>query len=152
MNASDIDITDLIQQHQAIQAHMKFLTKALSTLSTRPIQLISYFTPLRDRIARYRWSLYDFKEAIRRQSQLDERILHNSDQMKDILKEHQEIRERIDAAIKLADDAVNRKTTQARLIGYSWKINEAVNGICQVLERHMAKEDNLLRQRQKACV
>jgi chromosome segregation ATPase len=152
MSASDAEITDLIQQHQAIQAHMKFLTKALSTLSTRPIHLITYLTPLRDRIAHYRWSLYDFKEAIRRQSQLDERILRNSNEMKEILKEYQEIRDRIDSAIKLAEDAVNRKMTQEKLIGYSCKISEAVDGICRILEQHMDREDNLLVQRRKTCV
>jgi hypothetical protein len=152
MSASDAEITDLIQQHQSIQAHMKFLTKALSTLSTRPIHLITYLTPLKDRIAHYRWSLYDFKEAIRRQSQLDERILRNSNEMKEILREHQEIRVRIDTAIKLAEDAVNKKMPQEKLIVYSWKIDEAVNGICRILEQHMAREENLLVQRRTACV
>jgi hypothetical protein len=149
MITSNIEIENLIQRHQAILAHMNFLIKALSTLSVQPSQSTTYSTSLRDRIACYRWSLYDFKEAIQRQSELDECILPRNDQPKEILKEYQEIREQIDTAIELIEDAANNKVGQEELIIISRKVNEAVNIICKTLKHYIDEEDNYLKQQQK---
>ena len=147
MTTSYNEIKNLIQQHQAIQAHMKFLINSLSTLSTQSNQEVSYSIPLKDRIALYRWSLYDFREAIQLQIELDDRIFLGSSSTEEILREHQRIREQIDIAIRLAENAVYHNISQEELNIYSLNIIEAVNKICESIEQHIAKEDNLLKQR-----
>jgi hypothetical protein len=147
MTTSDNEISNLIHQHQAVQAHMKFLINALSTLYTQSDQEMPSSTPLKDRIALYRWSLYDFKETIQRQIELDERIFLGSRSKEGILREHQGILEQINNAIVLAENAVSNKTSQEELKIYSLNIIEAVNRICETMELHMTKEDELVRQR-----
>lgn len=147
MTTSDNEIKNLIQQHQAVQAHMNFLINALSTLSTQSNQEMLYSTSLKDRIALYRWSLYDFREAIQRQIELDERILLGSSATEGILREHQGIQEQINVAIGLAESAVYHKTSQEELKIYSLNIIEAVNRICKAIEQHMTKEDELVKKR-----
>lgn len=146
MTTSDNEISNLIQQHQAVQTHMKFLINALSPLYAQSDQEMPYSTPLKDRIALYRWSLYDFKEAIQRQIELDERIFLGERSMEEILRENQGILEQINNAIVLAENAVDNKTSQEELKTYSLNIIEAVNRICETMELHMTKEDELVRQ------
>ena len=148
MTISDIKLINISQQHQAIHAQMKYLIKALPLLSKQPCQIMGYSTNLKDQMARYRWSLYDFKEAVRNHSELDERIFRNSRFNKEISKEHQEIREQIDTAVSLSEDATNNKLAHEDLINYSEKINMLVKEIWKTMEQHMAKEDNLLKQPQ----
>jgi len=149
MTTSYNEIKNLIQQHQAIQAHMRFLINSLSTLSTSTPsnQEVSYSIPLKDRIALYRWSLYDFREAIQLQIELDDRIFLGSSSTEDIFMDHQKIREQIDITIRLAENAVYHNISQEELNIYSLNIIKAVNKICESIEQHMAKEDNLLKQR-----
>jgi hypothetical protein len=154
MTTSDNEIKNMIQRHQAIQAHMKFLINSLSTLSTstQSNQETTYSTPLKDRIALYRWSLYDFREAIQRQIELDERIFLGSSSTEGILREHQGIREQIDIVLGLSENAVYNKTSQEELKINSLNIIEAVNRICESIEKHIAKEDELVKQRLKTNV
>jgi len=146
MTTSYNEIKNLIQQHQAIQAHMKFLINSLSTISTQSNQEVSYSMPLKDRIALYRWSLYDFREAIQLQIELDDRIFLGSSSTEEILREHQRIREQIDITIRLAENAVYHNISQEELNIYSLNIIEAVNKICESIGQHISKEDNLLKQ------
>jgi hypothetical protein len=147
MTTSYNEIKNLIQQHQAIQAHMKFLINSLSTLSTPSNQDMPYSIPLKDRIALYRWSLYDFKEAIQLQIELDDRIFLGTSSTEEILREHQGIREQINITIQLAENAVYHNISQEELNIYSLNIIKAVNKICESLEQHITKEDKLLKQR-----
>lgn len=149
MTTSYNEIKNLIQQHQAIQAHMKFLINSLSTLSTSTPsnQEVPYSIPLKDRIALYRWSLYDFREAIQLQIELDDRIFIGSSSIEEIFMDHQKIREQIDITIRLAENAVYHNISQEELNIYSLNIIEAVNKICESIGQHIAKEDNLLKQR-----
>ncbi len=147
MTTSDNEIKNLIQQHQAIQAHMKFLIETLSTLSMQSNQGIEQLTPLKDRIVLYRWSLYDFREAIQRQVELDDQVFLGSSSIEEILREHQKIRDQIDIAIGLTENAISNRMSQEELNICSLNIIEAVNKICKSIEQHIAKEDKLLEQR-----
>jgi hypothetical protein len=147
MNVSDNEIDNLIQQHQAVQAHMKFLLNAVGRLHTQSDQEMPDSRSLKNRIALYRWSLYDFKEAIQRQVELDERILLGSRSTEEISGEHRGILEQINNAIMLAENAVNNNTSREELNVYSIKIIEAVNSICETIELHIAKENELVRHR-----
>jgi hypothetical protein len=136
----------LNQQHQAVQAHMKFLIKAVGRLYPQANQEMPESTSLKNRIALYRWSLYDFKEAIQRHIELDERIFLGRS-TEGILIEHEGILGLISDAIVLAENAVNNKTSREELNVYTIKIIDAVSKICEALELHMTKEDELVRER-----
>jgi hypothetical protein len=121
--------------------------KALSPLSMQSNQGIEQSTQLKDRIVLYRWSLYDFREAIQRQVELDNQIFLGSSSIEEILREHQTIRDQIDIVIGLAENTVFNEMSQEELNICSLKIIEAVNKICKSIEQHIAKEDKLLGQR-----
>ncbi len=141
--------SDLTSEHKAIREHMKFLTNSLSSLATKSSQRTSQSTQLKDQITLYRWSLYDFREAIRRHIDLDERIfemLLSSTSVKDIMGEHETIQKQVDNAISLAENAVYNKSHREELNKCASDIKEAVNRICESIETHTAKEDRLLKQ------
>jgi hypothetical protein len=143
---SDIETNSLIQQRQSTQAHMKFLVNSVGRLDPQSCREIADSTSLRNRIALYRWSLYDFKEAIQRHNELDKKIFTGSIPIEGTIKEHQAILEQILSAIVLAENAVNNKTSREELNVYLVKITIAVNQICETIELHMTKEDELVRQ------
>ena len=147
MATSEAEINNLVQQHQAIHAHMRFLVKALGNISTPTTPQTVYATPLRERIAVYRWSLYDFREAIQQQIELDERIFYGSSSTKKISREHRDIQEQIDRAICLAENVAYNKINEEDLKATSTNIKEAVNKICKCIERHMTREDGLAKKR-----
>ncbi|OGO31231.1 MAG: hypothetical protein A2Z29_09335 [Chloroflexi bacterium RBG_16_56_11] len=147
MTTSEAEIKNLVQQHQAIHAHMRFLVKALTGISPSKTPETAYATPLQERIAVYRWSLYDFREAIQLQIELDERIFQGDRSNKDIAREHRAIREQIDRAICLVENVAYHKIDREDLKAVSQDITESVNKICKSLDRHMAREDALARKR-----
>jgi hypothetical protein len=146
MTTSDSEISNLVQQHQAVQAHMKFLINAVSRLYSQSVQEMPDSTSLKNRITLYRWSLYDFKEAIQRHIELDKRIFLGGRSTEGILREHQGILEQINNAIELAENAADNKTSREALNVYLIKIIMAVNTICETIGLHMTKEDELVRQ------
>lgn len=147
MTTSENEINNLMQRHQAIQAHMKFLINAVSRLYPQEYREMQDPTSLKNQIALFRWSLYDFKEAIQRQIELDERIFLGSCSMEGIISEHKGILEKINNAIVLAENAIRNKTFREELNVYLSKIIVAINEICATIELHMTKEDELVRQR-----
>jgi hypothetical protein len=146
MTNLDIETNRLIQQHQSTQAHMKFLVNSVGRLDPQLCREIADSTSLKNRIALYRWSLYDFKEAIQRNGELDKGIFANSPSIVGILEEHQRILEQINSAIVLAESAANSKASREELNVYLVKITIAVNKICEIIKIHMAKEDKLVNQ------
>jgi hypothetical protein len=152
MAATKKEITDLMQEHVAIRAHMKFLINSLSSLATQSSQGTAQSTQLKDQITLYRWPLYDFREAIRRHIDLDERIfetLLGSTLVEDIMGEHETIQKQVDNAIWLAENAVYNKLRLEELDKCASDIREAVNRICELIGTHIGKEDRLLKQAQK---
>jgi hypothetical protein len=149
MANSDIEIRNLVQQHQSTQAHLKFLIHSVGRLDPQLCREIADATSLKNRIALYRWSLYDFKEAMQRHDELDRRIFEGRRSLAVILKEHQGILEQISSAIVLAESAVNNTMSREELNVYLVKTTLAVNKICETIELHLAREDELVRQHQK---
>ena len=151
MAATDKEVADLVQQHQAIEAHMRFLTKALKTLTTQSYGEEGKSAQLKEQIKLYRWSLYDFREAIRRHIELDEHIfqaLLSHVPLEELSKEHEEIRKQIDDVIRQAENAVYNKLSREELNQGANTIREAVEKICQVCQAHIAKEDSILKAEQ----
>jgi len=145
VTATENEMTGLMQEHEAIRAHMRFLTESLSNLATPSIQV-------KDRIRSYRWGLYDFRDGIRRHIELDERIfetLLGSTAVEETLREHEEIQKQVAGAILLADNAVENELGQEELYQHILNIREAFKRICELIEAHTVKEDRLLKLVQK---
>jgi hemerythrin-like domain-containing protein len=127
---------------------MKFLTKALKKLTAQSHGENGKSAQLKEQIRLYRWSLYDFQEAIRRHIELDEQIfqaLHRRVSLEELSKEHKEIRKQIDDVIQLAENAVYNQLDREELNQSANNIREAVKRICESCQAHIAKEDALLK-------
>jgi hypothetical protein len=152
MATGDKDMTELIQQHQAIKAHMGFLTKSLKKLTNQSHTERMTSTQLKEQITLYRWSLYDFREAIRRHIELDEHIfqkLLNHGSIEDLSKEHEEIQNKINDVITHTENAVYSKLGNRELYQSAKTIKEEVKSVCKVCQSHMAEEDSLLQAKHK---
>jgi hemerythrin-like domain-containing protein len=139
-------ISDLLRQHEAIRAHMKFLTRALRKLTVKSHQGTA--SELKEQITLYRWSLYDFREAIRRHIEMDDRIfslLLSQNMSGEMDRGHEEIRRRIDEVIKLAEDAVYNNLKRRELNQSAADIKEAVKVLCNTCQAHIAHEDSFLK-------
>jgi hypothetical protein len=131
-----------IRQHQAIHGHMKFTIAAVGKLDLQScIPHIADSKSLKNRIALYLWSLYDLKEAIQRDTELNKMIFAGNHLLKRILKENQEILERINNLITLAANAADNKILREELNVILVKINLAVNTICETIKLNITKED-----------
>ena len=145
MAANENEMTGLMREHEAVRAHMKFLTDSLSSLTTQSTQV-------KDRIRSYRWGLHDLRDGIRRHIELDERIfktLPGNTSVEEAMREHEEIRKQVDDATRLADNAVENELCQEELNQRALNIREAFNRMRKLIEAHTAKEDRLLKLAQK---
>jgi hemerythrin-like domain-containing protein len=139
------EIADLLRQHEAIRAHMKFLTRSLKKLIVGSHQGTA--AELRERITLYRWSLYDFREAIRRHIEMDDQIfavLISRDASAELDRGHEEIRRLLEGVISLAEGVVYEKPGRGNLDRAAAQIKESVRALCDTCQRHIAKEDEIL--------
>ena len=128
------------------RGHMKFLTQALKQLSTQSHEGTAI--DLKDRITLYRWSLYDFREAIRRHIETDDRIfdiLLSEGVSKEMDRGHEEIVRRIDDIVKLAEDAVYTSLSLPESDKSAADIEKAVKALCDFCQAHIEREDSFLK-------
>jgi hypothetical protein len=133
-----------IKQHQAIHAHMKYLINAIGRLDINSCRRIADSKSLKNRVTLYRWSLLDFKEAIQRDTELHKRFFLDNLLLTDMLRKNQEILERINDAIVLAENAFSGKILREELNVILIKINLAVNAICESIKLNMTGEEELV--------
>jgi hypothetical protein len=132
------------RQHQAIHGHMKFTITAVGKLDLQScLPHIADSKSLKHRIALYRWSLNDLKEAIQRDTELDKLVFPGNHLLKSILRENQKILEQINNAITLAENAAKDNIIREELNVILVKTNLAVNTICEAIKLNMNKEDAL---------
>ena len=134
-----------IQQRQAIHAHMRYLISAIGRLDIQLCLHIADSNSLKNRITLYRWSLFDFREAIRRDIELHQRFFLDNLLLKDIISKNKEILEQINDAIVLAENAFCDKILREELNVILVKINLAVNKICESIKLNMIREDELVK-------
>ncbi|MFH1646786.1 MAG: hypothetical protein ABID71_03705 [Chloroflexota bacterium] len=131
----------LLEDHEAIRAHMNFLAKSLDKMSDKSVDV-------KERLWSYRQGLYDFREAVLNHIERDEvtfqALLKNSPVDK-TLNEHNEIHELVALAIRTADYAVNHELSQAALNQSALKIKAVFTRACQLIQEHTAKEDELVK-------
>jgi hemerythrin-like domain-containing protein len=145
MVATKKEIWELLRQHEAIRAHMGFLTRALKKLTAQSHRGTA--TELKDRITLYRWSLYDFREAIRRHIEMDDRIfamLLSDGMSAEMDRGHAEISRQIDDVIGLAENAVYHELNRQELNRSAAAIKKAVAVLCDKCQAHIAREDSIL--------
>jgi hypothetical protein len=153
MTNSDIAIRHLVQQHQSTLAHLKFLIHAVGKLDPQSCQGLADSTSLINRIALYRWSLYDFKQTVKRHNESDKRIFQGNRSIERSVKEHEGILEKIDGALELAEYVAKNITQKGmfreELNVYLVKIALAINTVCETIELHVTREEELIKQSQK---
>jgi hemerythrin-like domain-containing protein len=139
------EVADLLRQHEAIRAHMKFLTRSLKKLTAQSHRGTA--AELKERIMLYRWSLYDFREAVRRHIEMDERIfaMLGSDASVELDRGHEEIRGLIDEVIKLTEDATYNRLGRRDLNQSAGQIKDTIGVLCGTCQRHIAREDEILK-------
>jgi hypothetical protein len=133
-----------IRQHQAIHAHIKFTIAAVGKLDLQScLPHIADSKSLKNRIALYRWSLNDLREAVQRDTELGKLVFPDNHLLKSILRENQQILEQINNALTLAENAADSKILREELNVILAKINLAVDTICETIKLNMIKEDAL---------
>jgi hypothetical protein len=133
-----------IRQHQAIHAHMRFTISAIGKLDLQTcLPHIADLKSLKNRIKLYGWSLNDLKEAVQRDTGLNKMVFPDNHVLKSLLRENQQVLERINHAITLAEKNADQKIMREELNVILVKINLAVNTICETIKLNMIKEDAL---------
>ena len=140
MSVTAGDIRELLGEHEAIRAHMKFLARSHKSLSVQDIQA-------KEKIWAYRCGLHDFKDEIQFHIQVDRRILNalpGDVSPEEPEEEHGEILKLINELIALADSTVIDKLSTEELSEYTKKIGLAINKIFDLVEIHIATENEIL--------
>jgi hypothetical protein len=141
MLASMRETAALMGEHEVIRAQMDFLTNSLNNMVTG-------YAPVKDAITKCRYGLYDLKDGLRRHHESDERVLKSLPTkalFDDTIKEHKIIQEQIEAAIVLADRALETEPNQVELNRYARRIRDTFSRTRQFIEIHHTKEDKLLK-------
>jgi hypothetical protein len=141
MLANVKDTAGLMGEHEVIRAQMDFLTNSLNNMVTG-------HAPLKDAMIRCRYQLYDLKDGLRRHHESDERVLKSLPTrvlFDDTIKEHKIIQEQIDAAIVLADRALETETNQVELSRYARRIRDTFSRTRRFIETHHHRENALLK-------
>jgi hypothetical protein len=134
------EIKKLMDEHEGIREHMKFLVKSRGNLMIQDIHL-------KERIRNYCCILYDFRDAVRYHLELDEFILKSLSgnvSLKDLTEQHEEIRRVINDLIAFTESGVIDGLVQENVNQFNFKIGTAVNKICSLIETHIAQENTIL--------
>jgi hypothetical protein len=140
MSVISKETKELIGEHEAIIAYMRFLAKSAAKLSEQP-------APAKEKVWNYCCNLYDFKDAIWNHLEVDEKVFkailgdkygeNNAD-------EHREIHNLAEQLISLADNSVISGLEQEQLNEYCVRLGSAFDKICKLVELHIAKENAIL--------
>lgn len=133
----------LTRQHLAIHGHMKFTTSAVGKLDLQSMPGIATSNALKERIALYRWSLLDLKEAVQRDFELNRQVFSAGPSLKAIARENRDILGKIIEAISIAEQIADSRILREELNVILVKVNLAVNAICEAVKLHLIKEEVL---------
>jgi hemerythrin-like domain-containing protein len=140
MSVISKETKELIGEHEALIAYMRFLEKSAAKLSEQPV-------PAKEKVWNYCCNLYDFKDAIWKHLEVDEKVFKailGDNYSENNADEHHEIRNLIEQMISLADNSVVSGLEQEQLNDYCSKLGSAFDKICKLVELHIAKENAIL--------
>ncbi len=141
------EIADLIGQHDAIRAQMKFLTESLTGLDVQSDLSVSDSTRVKKTIQDYSYTLRDLRAGVISHIELDERIfssLFDRAADKRLSTEHKKILELINLAIESVDKANMPQSSRDELTQRVAEITAAIGKIRRLIKSHTSKEDKLL--------
>jgi hypothetical protein len=146
MRTASKDMKELMGEHEAILAYMKYLTKSAEKLAGQK-------APAKERLWNYCCALYDFKDAVWYHLEIDERVFKSvlaESYPEETNQEHEEIQRLVNDMIALADNAAIEKLGQEELNQYCGKLGKAFDRICKLIELHIARENAILQRVQQA--
>lgn len=141
------EVADQMRQHEIIRSHIRFLIALLSNLTGQSGQQTAQLRTLNEQISLYRWSLYDFQEAVSCHMETDEHIFGmvcDHGVLEVLMQEHEEIKKQMDSIVSLAQNAIYQKLRRKELSKCASDIVEGANKTCELLSVHMAKEESIL--------
>lgn len=141
------EIADLIGQHDAIRAQMKFLTESLVGLDRQSDLDESDSTLIKKTIRDYSYTLRDLRAGVISHIELDELIfssLFGRAADKRLSAEHKKILELINQAIESVDQANIPQSSGHELNQHVAGITPAIGKIRRLIKSHTSKEDRLL--------
>lgn len=141
------EIADLIGQHDAIRAQMKFLTESLTGLDVQSDLNKTDSTRIKKTIQDYSYTLRDLRAGVISHIELDERIFSSLDDRaadKRLSTEHKKILELINLAVDSVDKANTPQLVRDELNQHVAEISTAIGKIRRLIKSHTAKEDKLL--------
>ncbi len=141
------EIADLMGQHDAIRAQMKFLTESLAGLDIQSDLDESDSTRIKKTIQDYSYTLRDLRAGVINHIELDERIftsLFDRAVDKRLSTEHKKILELINLAIESVDKANTPQASRGELNHHVDEITAAIGKVRRLIKSHTSKEDKLL--------
>jgi 3-deoxy-D-arabino-heptulosonate 7-phosphate (DAHP) synthase class II len=139
--------TDLVGQHDAIRAQMKFLTESLNGFDLKPDSVETDPSRIVKTIREYSYTLRDLRAGVITHIELDERIfnlLSDSTAENLLTAEHKKIFKQIDQAINLVDEAYTKGLDTPKLKQKASEIIVVIDKIRKLIQSHTVKEDKLL--------
>ena len=148
MTGKENEIKDLLGQHDAIRAQMKFLFNSLQKLAIPPNSALEKPVQVKEWLQNYCYALRDLRDGVRNHIELDERIfkaLSPGIKNRGLATEHKNIQQQIDYAVQVVEQAMNTVTSIEELHQYTSEIKTFVEKIRKLVQSHTAKEDRLLK-------
>lgn len=148
MTENEKEIKDLLGQHDAIRAQMKFLFNSLQRLSVQSGSTSAKPAQVKEWLQNYCYALCDLRDGVINHIELDERIfkaLSPNVKNKRLITEHENIKKQIDLAVQLVEDGMNTTMGIEKLHQRTSEIKAVVEKTRKLIESHTAKEDKLLK-------
>jgi hypothetical protein len=146
MSVLSRETKELIGEHEALIAYMRFLSQSVAKLSGQP-------APAKEKVWNYCCNLYDFKDALWNHLEVDEKVLKavlGDNYGEDNTNEHREIHDLAEQLTSLADNSVISGLEKQQLNEYCGKLGSAFDKICKLVELHIARENAILERVQDA--
>jgi hypothetical protein len=137
-------LTELLGEHEALQAHLNFLTGALGKLEIQPNENVKQTA---QRIWCFRCGLYDLKEGMSSHMEVDElvfRSLTGDVPLEEMQVEHREIIKRLNLTIEWADRAIEKADVPGELNRCAASIKQEFSRTRELIDGHEEKENKLL--------
>ena len=137
---------ELVGEQEAIRVYMEKLMKSAESLAAQP-------GSAKERLANYRYALYDFKDAMTYHLEVDDKVfrsLFGDSYDEDPIEERREIQRLVNDLISMADSPVIEKLGNEALGQYCAGLEKAFKKICRLIELHIARENAILERVQEA--
>ena len=144
MQSNSAIIKSMIEEHQAIRAHLELLRRSLEggfySIPKKPCTLA-------DSLKNIQLAMSYLEDGIKNHYTHEEMVmppLLGEPLMHAIAAEHKEVQHRLDRAKALVADASLKLMSQEEFITKASEIKRVIDDICELIETHSLKEDTML--------